>query len=201
MKAHEGGRPPWPLPHGGGVVPPALAERAVFPDLEAESAGQELRRHIGQCGVDADWDSRDRDTAWEVPDAAIVLRLVVGESDSLVAAANVRLPRLTAVVGSTVSSAADAPRPRRRAVTTALSTTLVGQPEASNRGSALPEASGGHILSRRINRAVGKRLLIWTAQRQVTPLHFQAPNRPVGTQHAAPVCTCLERECIDEMDY
>ena len=145
--------------------------------------------------------ARDRDTAWEVPDAAIVLRLVVGESDSLVAAANVRLPRLTAVAGSTVSSAADAPRPRRRAVTTALSTTLVGQPEASNRGSALPEASGGHILSRRINRAVGKRLLIWTAQRHVTPLHSQAPNRPVGTQHAAPVCTCLERECIDEMDY
>ena len=60
---------------------------------------------------------------------------------------------------------------------------------------------GGRILSRRINSADHKRLLIWTARRHAAPLRFQAPNRSVGAQHAVPARTRPKRECIYEMEY
>ena len=37
--------------------------------------------------------------------------------------------------------------------------------------------------------------------RHDVPLHFQAPNRSVGAQHAVPTCTRPKPECIDEMEY
>ena len=38
-------------------------------------------------------------------------------------------------------------------------------------------------------------------RRHAVPLHFQAPNRSVGAQHAVPACARPKRGCIYVMEY
>jgi hypothetical protein len=78
---------------GGGCLPVPLADRTVLQSSEAEPQDQDVRRHVGQRGQDADLDGVDQHAAAALSATVVSLRPELGQSGGVAAHEPVHPPR------------------------------------------------------------------------------------------------------------